>query len=70
MVVISEKKQYPGWAYLFMWPLGGNYIDSEKSNAEILVWCEKNLQGIFEVTDMGLYIYDDSDVMAYKLRWM
>ncbi|KKN44290.1 hypothetical protein LCGC14_0694950 [marine sediment metagenome] len=70
MIVINEKKQYNGWAYLFMWPLGENYIDSEKSNAEILVWCEKNLQGIFEVTDMGLYIYDNLDVMAYKMRWL
>lgn len=64
------KKQYYGWAFLFKWPLGGNYKDSEKSNAKILKWCEINLQGIFEVTDAGLYIYDDSDAMAYKLRWL
>ena len=49
MIITSEKKQYYGWAYLFMWPLGGYYIDTEKSNAEILVWCEKNLQGIYRI---------------------
>ena len=34
------KKQYPGWAYLFMWPLAGYYIDTDKKNAEILAWKE------------------------------
>jgi len=63
------KKQYYGWAFLFTWPLGGYYIDTDKSNAEILKWCKENLQGIFEVTDAGLYIYNEVDVMAYKLRW-
>lgn len=66
----SGKKQYYGWAFLFLWPLGQNYIDSDKSNAEILKWCEENLQGKFEATDAGLYIYNELDVMAYKLRWV
>ena len=48
--------------------------DYNALNFEILVWIRENKIGPFTIGDyppfgIALRFYDDSDVMAFKLRW-
>ena len=37
---------------------------------EIEKWCKENLIDDFTAADSGLYIYEELDALAFKLRWI
>lgn len=64
------KKRDHRDANLFMWPVGYDFIEAVRLANEIEKWCDENLLDDFTCGDAGIYVYEDWDIMAYKLRWL
>jgi len=65
----TKKRDYRN-AVLFHWPKGKDFLEDIAMAKEIEKWCDENLLDDFTAADMGIYIYEQHDMMAYKLRWL
>lgn len=65
----TKKRDYRD-AVLFYWPYRKNFSVEIKLADEIEEWCDKNLLNDFTIGNAGIYVYEDWDIMAYKLRWI
>ena len=57
-------------AHLFEWPIRVNFLEVWELSNEIEDWCKENLHGKFTCGDDGVYIYEEDDATAFKLRWL
>ena len=40
------------------------------AHEDIYEWCKENLKGEVLVGDKAIFIKEDSDVVAFKIRWL
>lgn len=65
-----KKRDYRNAYARFLWPYRKDFIEAIKIGIEIEKWCEENLKDDFTAGDFAIYIYEESDAVAFKLRWL
>ena len=64
-----KKRDHLNAFALFPWRCSLNYATDFDSWQEMEKWCEDNLEDDWTAADAGIYIYEESDAVAFKLRW-
>ncbi len=64
-----KKRDYRNAFALFAWPRGKDFLEEIKIGIEIEKWCEENLKDDFTAANDGIYIYEEVDAVAFKMRW-
>lgn len=65
----KKKRDYRNAFALFPWPYRKDFIETIKIGIEIEKWCEENLKDDFTAANDGIYIYEEIDAVAFKMRW-
>ena len=65
----KKKRDYRNAFALFPWPYRNDFIEEYEKSVEIEKWCEENLKDDFTAADAGIYIYEEADAVAFKMRW-
>lgn len=65
----KKKRDYRNAFALFAWPRGKDFLEEIKISIEIEKWCEENLKDDFTAANDGVYIYEEIDAVAFKMRW-
>lgn len=66
---MEEKKRNYLDARCFIWPHFKNIIDLLDFELLVEKWCEENLNDDFTIGNEGVYIYEEEDIVAFKIRW-
>ena len=64
-----KKKRKCEDAFLFYWPRGMNFLEETDLAREVVQWCEENLEDDYTDANDGIFIYEETDAIAFKLVW-
>lgn len=65
-----KRRDYRYALAFFSWPHGKDFLKEIEMANEIEKWCEENLEDDWTAANDGVFIYKETDAIAFKLRWI